>query len=182
MERKMGLLSRRAFSKASSPQGYQSTGLCACCSRYGLFSCARRLVCMIEIAPVHAAARGGPPRFHRTSPSAPLTGERTQISVAGLRLRPGAVHVADRTWGRPSSWRHAGTAFPEESPPLRSATRTSCRRFPIPAARRVGHAPPSPSPPAPATGPPPPHEALAGHQPVHVARRGTQRYPDADLL
>ena len=56
MERKIGLFSRRARSKAASPQGCQSTGLWACCSRYGLFSCARRLVCS-----------GRTFRFHRTS-------------------------------------------------------------------------------------------------------------------
>lgn len=39
MERKMGLFSFLAFSKASGPHAYQSTGLCACCNRYGLFSC-----------------------------------------------------------------------------------------------------------------------------------------------
>src|SRR5438105_15907239 len=39
----MGLSSRRAFSNASSLQGYQSTGLCACCCRYGLFSATKRL-------------------------------------------------------------------------------------------------------------------------------------------
>src|SRR5215470_4540109 len=38
----MGLSSARAFAKASSPHGYQSTGLCACCSRYGLVSRASR--------------------------------------------------------------------------------------------------------------------------------------------
>src|SRR5690349_10346186 len=37
----MGLSSWRAFSKASGPQGYQSTGLWACCCRYGLFSAIR---------------------------------------------------------------------------------------------------------------------------------------------
>src|SRR5580693_5823465 len=57
MERKMGLFSRRARSKAASPHGCQSTGLCACCSRYGLFSCDRRLVCS-----------GRNPSIHRTSP------------------------------------------------------------------------------------------------------------------
>src|SRR6188472_265807 len=38
----MGLSSARARSNASSPHGYQSTGLCACWRRYGLVSCARR--------------------------------------------------------------------------------------------------------------------------------------------
>src|SRR5882762_8231299 len=42
MERKIGLSSWRALANASSPHGYQSTGLCACCSRYGLVSRARR--------------------------------------------------------------------------------------------------------------------------------------------
>src|ERR687886_2439072 len=40
----MGLSSARARVSASSPHGYQSTGLCACCSKYGLVSPARRLV------------------------------------------------------------------------------------------------------------------------------------------
>src|ERR1035441_10092333 len=38
IERKIGLFSRHDFSNASSPHGYQSTGLCACWSRYGDFS------------------------------------------------------------------------------------------------------------------------------------------------
>src|SRR5438067_2046879 len=44
-ERKIGLFSRRALANASSPQGYQLTGLCACCRRYGDFSLASRFVC-----------------------------------------------------------------------------------------------------------------------------------------
>src|SRR5438067_4878962 len=44
-DRKIGLFSRRAFANASSPQGYQSTGLCACCRRYGDFSLASWFVC-----------------------------------------------------------------------------------------------------------------------------------------
>lgn len=43
MERKIGLFSVRAFVKASSPHGSQSTGLSACWRRYGDFSFARRL-------------------------------------------------------------------------------------------------------------------------------------------
>ena len=39
----MGLFSRRACANASSPHGYQSTGLFACWSRYGLVSPAKRL-------------------------------------------------------------------------------------------------------------------------------------------
>src|SRR6185436_3007557 len=43
MESRIGRSSVRARESASSPQGYQSTGLCACCSRYGLSSPASRL-------------------------------------------------------------------------------------------------------------------------------------------
>src|SRR4051812_36428866 len=46
MDRKIGLFSVRAFSKASAPHGYQFTGLWACCCRYGLFSSISLLVCM----------------------------------------------------------------------------------------------------------------------------------------
>src|SRR5437588_12163717 len=42
IERKIGLFSRRALANASSPHGYQSTGLCACWRRYGDFWCASR--------------------------------------------------------------------------------------------------------------------------------------------
>src|SRR6185295_13756700 len=44
MLRRTGLFSRRARPSASSPHGYQSTGLWACWRRYGLLSPARRLV------------------------------------------------------------------------------------------------------------------------------------------
>src|SRR5262245_35490416 len=44
MLRKIGRSSSWALRKASSPHAYQSTGLCACCRRYGLVSWTRRLV------------------------------------------------------------------------------------------------------------------------------------------
>src|SRR5579862_1926776 len=43
-DRKIGLSSCLALANASSPHGYQSTGLRACCNRYGLFSPARRFL------------------------------------------------------------------------------------------------------------------------------------------
>src|ERR1041384_5749372 len=49
MLNRIGLCSTRAFVKASSPHGYQSTGLCACCKRYGLVSCCSRLVCLCSL-------------------------------------------------------------------------------------------------------------------------------------
>src|SRR5690242_2942735 len=42
MERRIGRSSARARASASSPQAYQSTGLWACWSRYGLVSSIRR--------------------------------------------------------------------------------------------------------------------------------------------
>src|SRR5262249_28724671 len=44
MERKISLSSARAFANASSPHPNQSTGLWACCSRYGLRSRASRFI------------------------------------------------------------------------------------------------------------------------------------------
>src|SRR6266404_384530 len=49
MLRRIGLFSLLAFSNASSPHGYQSTGLWACWSRYGLVSWIKRLVCAVAI-------------------------------------------------------------------------------------------------------------------------------------
>src|SRR5215217_8953676 len=46
MLRSIGLSSLFERASASSPHGYQSTGLCACCKRYGLDSPARRFVCL----------------------------------------------------------------------------------------------------------------------------------------
>src|ERR1700704_3751660 len=63
-ERKMGLSSRRAFSNASSAHGYQSTGLCACCCRYGLFSAIRwldksvRLLALVRSSDVRRSRNG----------------------------------------------------------------------------------------------------------------------------
>src|SRR3989442_3866294 len=41
----MSFFSFLALANASGPQGYQSTGLWACCRRYGLVCWASRLVC-----------------------------------------------------------------------------------------------------------------------------------------
>ena len=43
------LFSALAFANASSPQGYQSTGLCACCNKYGEVSSTNLLVCACSI-------------------------------------------------------------------------------------------------------------------------------------
>src|SRR5699024_8793188 len=47
MDRKIGLFSFCAISNASSPQGYQLTGLWACWSKYGDFSCINLFSCVL---------------------------------------------------------------------------------------------------------------------------------------
>src|SRR6185503_14248903 len=63
----MGLSSVFALASASSPHGYQSTGLCACCSRYGLVSFARRLVCLGLLAAGSSADNRAAKSSDRTS-------------------------------------------------------------------------------------------------------------------
>src|SRR5262249_39714433 len=54
----------RARSNASGPQGYQSTGLCWCWSRYGLVSRARRFVCACSLTSVSGSGRDEGERGH----------------------------------------------------------------------------------------------------------------------
>jgi hypothetical protein len=65
---RIGLLSSRALFNASSPHGYQSTGLWACCSRYGLVSRARRfgITCVVELRMSEANANFTLGRIART--------------------------------------------------------------------------------------------------------------------
>src|SRR6266540_427745 len=69
-ERKIGLPSVRARSNASSPHGYQSTGLSRCWCRYGLVSWPKRFV---------------------TAPNVV-----SHLRVAGNRLGPAVVGFARR--------------------------------------------------------------------------------------
>src|SRR5262245_9001197 len=62
----IGLFSSRAFANASSPHGYQSTGLSACCRRYGLVSFARRFGMPLRLVRMHVVPVALPP------PSAPI--------------------------------------------------------------------------------------------------------------
>src|SRR5947209_1315805 len=67
MERKTSLFSFFALAKASSPQGNQSTGLWACCSRYGLISRARRLALPLAGGALSSAAASGTARKTKVS-------------------------------------------------------------------------------------------------------------------
>src|SRR5947208_3240677 len=57
MLRKIGRFSARAFASASGPHGYQSTGLCACCRKYGLVSWIRRFAVAIGRSPASTLLR-----------------------------------------------------------------------------------------------------------------------------
>src|ERR1035437_4728794 len=68
------------------------------------------------------AARREPDEPRRNGAhSGNLVGLPGQLTAGGLPAAPApgtapcpnAVHLTDRVWGRPSSWPHAGTAFPE---------------------------------------------------------------------
>src|SRR5947207_1708331 len=93
----MGLSSWHALASASSPHGYQSTGLSACWRRYGLVSWARRFTC-----PVFQAA--APPRGSirpMSLPSGTVTFVFTDVEgstrlLHQLRDRYGEVVAAQR--------------------------------------------------------------------------------------
>src|SRR6266550_487820 len=85
-----GSPSARARASASSPHGYQSTGLPACCSRYGLVSCSSRF------ATARAQSLVDPGRVDLVDADArddPLVGVLAQ--VLGREL----VDVLSRTFG-----------------------------------------------------------------------------------
>src|SRR5579883_2788671 len=71
MERKIGLFSRRAFSNAASPHGYQSTGLCACWRRYGLCSPASRFIEIPLLFECRERLRDALPRLGRRGSDRP---------------------------------------------------------------------------------------------------------------
>ena len=58
MLRKIGTSRDCAAASASCPHGYQSTGLCACCNRYGLISLIRRFGTLL--LPVYAETHMAP--------------------------------------------------------------------------------------------------------------------------
>src|SRR5881296_1055283 len=97
----MGLSSAFARANASSPHGYQSTGLCACCSRYGLVSRARRL------SPTPASARQRQvadrrrqraairPHFHTRAGRVLAANEGQRDGPTETQRERGAGHPAD---------------------------------------------------------------------------------------
>src|ERR1051326_8742109 len=57
MDSRTGLSSASARASASGPHGYQSTGLWACCNRYGLVSCASRFATLLRVPSGGVATR-----------------------------------------------------------------------------------------------------------------------------
>src|SRR6185437_15001168 len=105
MLRRIGLFSTRARSRASGDQGHQSTGLSACCSRYGLVSCARRLGIVRTLSARQLVQFVGQPtlELYRGAQSflthvrSPAGGQAGSASIAH-RVVAGGRHAArDRT-------------------------------------------------------------------------------------
>jgi hypothetical protein len=78
----MGRSSFRARRRASSPHGYQSTGLPACWRRYGLVASARRFGVMRTVSPAGSRVAHGPG-----------SAERARLSALGDRQRRPIVCV-----------------------------------------------------------------------------------------
>src|SRR6266511_5546835 len=68
--RRIGLSSARAFANASSPHGYQSTGLSACWRRYGLVSPARRFISLLVAVLGAVASSGSAPAVSKAAADA----------------------------------------------------------------------------------------------------------------
>src|SRR5215471_16868271 len=89
MERKTSLFSFFAFANASGPQGYQSTGLCACWSRYGLVSRASRFVFFglgSFGGDLSAASPAGRVRQRASGAARPATPRATMVRLTGSSL------------------------------------------------------------------------------------------------
>src|SRR5262245_16057397 len=89
-DRKTSLFSFLAFANASGPHGYQSTGLWACCRRYGLDSFASRFAGCFGFSG-GSAAKIDMPLANRTSTVRSMTGSwvtgRLQPHHGGTRIK-----------------------------------------------------------------------------------------------
>src|SRR5207244_2757823 len=94
-ERKIGLSSSLALRSASGPHGCQSTGLCACWSRYGLVSFPRRFGRRLG---------GRPSGFSIGSSSSVATRDRLDRRVERVNIaRAERTEVTSRSRGRSRS-------------------------------------------------------------------------------
>src|SRR6266852_614995 len=105
MERKIGLSSARALASASSPHANHSTGLCACCRRYGEVSFARRFAIGGRLPlPVAAIVSGNRPPVtgHPSGPRGGLLIHRNELPVGHMRvlLRRGQRSVTEELLAR----------------------------------------------------------------------------------
>src|SRR5690554_2324934 len=92
---RIGLSCARACSNASSPQGYQSTGLSACWSRYGLVSFAKRFAIMRSFLPCLTPEKQTPGAACPTTMFAESQNRRDALSIppsaAPCASEPGAL-------------------------------------------------------------------------------------------
>ena len=95
---RIGLFSACARASASGPHGYQSTGLLACCSRYGLVSLARRLGIV--------RSRGGASvcRQLRDVPRIFRACQAIQYRLAHAPPRNAPLAAPDHPWRRRIPW------------------------------------------------------------------------------
>src|SRR6202020_1431693 len=93
MERKIGLSSAAAFSRASVPQGNHSTGLSACWRRYGLVSSARWFTGQDATGPRGARQRE---TLRPMDPTPALEGKTADITGASRGI---GLAIADRFLG-----------------------------------------------------------------------------------
>src|SRR6266566_6994252 len=91
----MALSSSRARARASSPHGYQSTGLSACWRRYGLVSPARRFISLLSPSQAPALRDGRQSRRHRVEGIGLARGARPE-PLGGGGLGPPVVRLAGR--------------------------------------------------------------------------------------
>src|SRR4051794_2905274 len=107
----MSFFSFFALANASGPQGYQSTGLWACCSRYGLLSLASRLAFFfspglslpLAFGFSAAADRSRAERHRHPAPSAPrrvVDRDRCWFISGPLVFRAGPRRPARRLFYR----------------------------------------------------------------------------------
>src|SRR5689334_19548484 len=101
----MSLFSFFALANASGPQGNQSTGLWACCSRYGLLSLPSRLAGRFSVG---GAARAAPARSSRAAIRVGVCSMAD--SAEGHGDGPQSVGPWQILYGRGGDFRYTGRA------------------------------------------------------------------------